>query len=222
MVTGSCYRIVHPGGQFLSIAACSRATSRVRALNDKPMPFDAKAIRLCAAHTRPYRSYRTGAASLRPRFPRPTAPHRADLGTDGNSCSTTPPASRNTRPSAGAAGWPSVCEPPIAPLYTLEDAEEALKHRNGHKYEEWVSPGPGVRFRLWNAGHILGSASIEVEVADGEGKTVTLLSPATSARTRRPFTASRTRQRASTTSCANPLWRPPTATTTRSKRGAKR
>ena len=32
-----------------------------------------------------------------------------------------------------------------------------------------------MRARYWNAGHILGSASIEVEVADGDGKKVTIL-----------------------------------------------
>ena len=42
-------------------------------------------------------------------------------------------------------------------------------------YGEWIEPGPGVRARYWNAGHILGSASIEVEVSDGNGKRVRIL-----------------------------------------------
>ncbi len=36
-------------------------------------------------------------------------------------------------------------------------------------YERWFEPMPGVRARYWNAGHLLGSASIEIEFA-GEGK----------------------------------------------------
>jgi metallo-beta-lactamase family protein len=51
----------------------------------------------------------------------------------------------------------------------MEDAEETLKHRKTSPYEQWITPGPGVRARYWNAGHILGSASVEVEVADGAG-----------------------------------------------------
>src|SRR5690606_6377689 len=42
-------------------------------------------------------------------------------------------------------------------------------------YGEWIEPGPGVRARYWNAGHIIGSASIEVEVTNGEGKPVRLM-----------------------------------------------
>ena len=56
----------------------------------------------------------------------------------------------------------------------MEDATEVLKHRKGVEYGQWIEPGPGVRARYWNAGHILGSASIEVEVKDG-GKTVRIL-----------------------------------------------
>ena len=48
----------------------------------------------------------------------------------------------------------------------MEDATEILKHRQSTEYETWIEPGPGVRARYWNAGHILGSASIEVEVED--------------------------------------------------------
>lgn len=66
-------------------------------------------------------------------------------------------------------------EEPFQPLYVMEDANEALKLRKGLKYEEWIEPGPGVRARYWNAGHILGSASIEVEVQDGNGKAIRIL-----------------------------------------------
>src|SRR5690606_29628081 len=63
---------------------------------------------------------------------------------------------------------------PASPLYVMADAEEALKHRNTCAYGEWIEPGPGVRARYWNAGHIIGSASIEVEVKDGD-KTIRLM-----------------------------------------------
>jgi metallo-beta-lactamase family protein len=55
------------------------------------------------------------------------------------------------------------------------DRIRALELRRTVKYEEWIEPGPGVRARYWSAGHILGSASIEVEVLDGDGKPVRIL-----------------------------------------------
>jgi metallo-beta-lactamase family protein len=64
---------------------------------------------------------------------------------------------------------------PAEPLYKIEDAEEALKHRREVEYKAWIEPGEGVRARYWNAGHILGSASIEVEVKDSDGKIISIL-----------------------------------------------
>ena len=174
MVTGSCYRITHPGGQFLVDCGLFQGNKSVRALNDKPMPFDAKAIDyvlLTHAHIDHIglvpRLYAHGFRGPL-HHTEPTSGLMEFLLDDAAGIQEYEAERKNRRLARRG-------DPPIEPLYTLEDAEEALKHRTGHKYEEWVSPGPGVRFRLWNAGHILGSASIEVEVADGDGKTVTLL-----------------------------------------------
>jgi metallo-beta-lactamase family protein len=59
--------------------------------------------------------------------------------------------------------------PEVPPIYTLEDAQRALEHFAGLDYKSWIEPAKGIRARWWNAGHLLGSASIEVEVAQ-EGK----------------------------------------------------
>ncbi|TYO90659.1 MBL fold metallo-hydrolase RNA specificity domain-containing protein [Oceanicella actignis] len=58
-------------------------------------------------------------------------------------------------------------EPPVAPAYTAADAEECLRHGAPQPLETWFEPAPGVRARLWNAGHILGSASIELAIEVG-------------------------------------------------------
>lgn len=58
----------------------------------------------------------------------------------------------------------------VEPVYTQDDAFAALEHFEGHPYESWISPAPGIRARFWNAGHLLGSASIEVEVAQEHGR----------------------------------------------------
>jgi metallo-beta-lactamase family protein len=63
----------------------------------------------------------------------------------------------------------------VEPIYTLEDAMTALEHFDGHAFESWITPAPGIRARFWNAGHLLGSASIEVEVEQASGKPLRLL-----------------------------------------------
>ncbi len=55
--------------------------------------------------------------------------------------------------------------PEVEPLYTLEDAMSALERFSALDYETWIEPAKGIRARWWNAGHLLGSASIEVEVS---------------------------------------------------------
>ena len=59
--------------------------------------------------------------------------------------------------------------PPVTPIYSQRDAIAALDAFRAVDYERWFEPMPGVRARYWNAGHLLGSASIEIEFAD-EGK----------------------------------------------------
>jgi metallo-beta-lactamase family protein len=57
----------------------------------------------------------------------------------------------------------------VTPIYTQADAVAALQSFTPVDYEKWVDVIPGVRARYWNAGHLLGSASIEIEVADDAG-----------------------------------------------------
>ncbi len=57
---------------------------------------------------------------------------------------------------------------PVEPIYTSEDGEAAAEKIIPKNYQRWFEPGPGVRARFWNAGHILGAASIEIEIETGE------------------------------------------------------
>lgn len=68
-------------------------------------------------------------------------------------------------------------KPPVAPIYTQADVEECQNHFRSIEYNEWEQVGDGVRARYWNAGHILGAASIEIEIANGGngGKPLLLL-----------------------------------------------
>ncbi len=61
-------------------------------------------------------------------------------------------------------------EPPLEPLYTIADAVEAIERYYPVKYEEAFSPIPGVTVRFFDAGHILGSAAIRLDVVENGSK----------------------------------------------------
>lgn len=173
-VTGSCYRVVHQKGQFLVDCGLFQGNKSVRELNLKPTPFDPKAIDfllLTHAHI--------DHAGLLPKLyaqgwrgpmwmTEPTAGLLEYLLPDSASIQEGE-AERETRKRSRRG------DEPVKPLYAMADAEEALEHRQTCRYGEWIEPGPGVRARYWNAGHIIGSASIEVEVLDGDDKPVRLM-----------------------------------------------
>ncbi|NKL78151.1 MBL fold metallo-hydrolase [Rhizobium leguminosarum] len=64
----------------------------------------------------------------------------------------------------------------VEPIYTADDARGMLPQFIGVEYGEWRETVGGVRFRYWNAGHLMGSASIEVEVPGADGATRILFS----------------------------------------------
>ena len=57
-------------------------------------------------------------------------------------------------------------EAPFSPLYTEADAEKAVDLASPVELQAWFEPTSGMKARLWNAGHILGSASVELVVGD--------------------------------------------------------
>lgn len=63
----------------------------------------------------------------------------------------------------------------VTPIYTGADAVACLDLFQSHPYDTWFAVLPGLRARLWNAGHLLGSASVEVELAQGEAAPLRLL-----------------------------------------------
>ncbi|KZC27968.1 MULTISPECIES: MBL fold metallo-hydrolase RNA specificity domain-containing protein [Rhodanobacter] len=58
-----------------------------------------------------------------------------------------------------------------APLYTLHDADACLRQVQPHGYGRELRPHADVRCRFRDAGHILGSAILEVWVSEGERTT---------------------------------------------------
>lgn len=56
----------------------------------------------------------------------------------------------------------------VTPIYTVDDAFAAMRHFRQVTLREWYRIDDTLRFRLWNAGHLLGSASIELEAGPAD------------------------------------------------------
>lgn len=60
--------------------------------------------------------------------------------------------------------------PTVAPVYGKNDALECFSLFRKQLYGRYFVAGKGVRARFWNAGHLLGSASVEIEIAARKGE----------------------------------------------------
>ncbi len=58
-------------------------------------------------------------------------------------------------------------KPPVEPLYTLADVEKTLRHLVAVEYGERFHITDGVEARFVDAGHLLGSASVELWLTEG-------------------------------------------------------
>ena len=58
---------------------------------------------------------------------------------------------------------------PALPLYEERDVDRALRLVRPVSREEWFAPAPGVRCRFHEAGHMLGSSFVEMEVQVAQG-----------------------------------------------------
>lgn len=56
-------------------------------------------------------------------------------------------------------------EPPIEPIYTTEDVVASLKHFVGISYDRPYQLSPGISVTLLDAGHLLGSAIVVLDIA---------------------------------------------------------
>lgn len=65
--------------------------------------------------------------------------------------------------------------PPLEPLVRRGDALRLFERLERCDYGRWFEPAAGVRARLWNSGHLPGSAAIELEIEDEPDGPVRLL-----------------------------------------------
>jgi metallo-beta-lactamase family protein len=162
-VTGSCMEITLGSTAVLVDCGLFQGTRTIEALNYQPLPFDPKrlsAVILSHAHI--------DHSGLLPRLVAEgykgaihCTPATRDLLyhmlPDAGRIQESEAERRNRRADRAD-------EPEIEPIYTEDDALAAYEQARPEKFCEWFEPAPGFQVRLWNAGHILGSASVEMEV----------------------------------------------------------
>ena len=61
-------------------------------------------------------------------------------------------------------------KPEFVPAYTMEDAMGVIKNFVHCPYNKVITPAEGISVRFIDAGHLLGSASIELTIQEGEDK----------------------------------------------------
>jgi metallo-beta-lactamase family protein len=164
-VTGSCYLLETSAGRFLVDCGLFQGQKTLKELNYGAFPFrpaDIDAVLLTHAHI--------DHSGLLPKLVRHGFAGRilATRGTidlcsymlpDAGSIQESEVLALNRRNVARGRGE-------VSPIYTQADAIAALQSFSPVDYEQWIDVIPGVRARFWNAGHLLGSASIEIECID--------------------------------------------------------
>ncbi|GEC58351.1 metallo-beta-lactamase family protein [Bradyrhizobium japonicum] len=166
-VTGSCYLFDTPTGRLLVDCGLFQGPKTLKGLNYAPFPFPAEeigAVLLTHAHI--------DHSGLLPKLRREgfSGPIMATRGTI-DLCSYMLPDAGNIQEAEVAAlnrRNTARGRDEVKPIYTQADAIATLDAFRPVEYRTWFEAMPGVRARYWNAGHLLGSASIEIEFA-GQG-----------------------------------------------------
>ena len=164
-VTGSCHLFETSSGRFLVDCGLFQGQKTLKELNYRAFPFhprDVDAVLLTHAHI--------DHSGLLPKLVRNGFTGRifATRGTI-DLCSYMLPDAGNIQESEVAAlnrRNAARGRAEVSPIYTQSDAIAALQSFTPVDYEKCIDVMPGVRARYWNAGHLLGSASIEIEVSD--------------------------------------------------------
>lgn len=166
-VTGSCYLFETPRSKVLVDCGLFQGPKTLKALNYGGFPFrpsDIDAVLLTHAHI--------DHSGLLPKLVRQGFGGKI-LATRGtiDLCSYMLPDAGGIQESEVEALNRRSAErgrPAVSPIYTKADALAAQSSFQAVEYEQWIEVQPGIRARYWNAGHLLGSASIELEFS-GEG-----------------------------------------------------
>jgi metallo-beta-lactamase family protein len=174
-VTGFCARLVTGGATVLIDCGMFQGSKTLKALNYEPFPFDARgidAVLLTHAHI--------DHSGLLPKLMRAgfRGPIYATAGT-GDLCrimladsahiqvSEVEQLNRRNRHRGKKA---------VQPIYRPQDAFQTLELFRTVKLGEATAVAPGIEAVFWEAGHILGSASIELRIEGDDGRQTLLFS----------------------------------------------
>lgn len=162
-VTGSCYKLETASGTILIDCGMFQGSKTEKELNYRPFPFKASeidAMVLTHAHI--------DHSGLLPKL--------VHDGFDGVIHATAPtvdlagvmlPDSAHIQAmevrhlNRHRARWHG---DDVTPIYDDTDVKRCLSQMRAQAHDDWFTVLPGVQARLWNAGHMLGSASVELEV----------------------------------------------------------
>ena len=161
-VTGSCYLVQTAGHRFLVDCGMFQGTKSIRELNYNPFPFEPSEIDfvlLTHAHI--------DHSGLLPKlfkhgFKGPVYMTEATMDLlsamlpDSGHIQEMDVKNLNRRNAQRG-------KPEVEPIYTQKDAEACQSGFVPRAYDVWHDI-EGIRVKFWNAGHILGSASIAVEI----------------------------------------------------------
>jgi len=166
-VTGSCSML--EANDVCALVDCGlfQGNKATRALNEEPFPFDAATIDfvlLTHAHT--------DHSGLLPKLVKagfsgpiyctgPTADLLDFMMCDSAKIQESDAERRNRKHQRRGRRE-------VRPLFTMEDAEETLKRLQKISLDTWLEPKGGFHARFQNAGHILGSASVEIRYREPE------------------------------------------------------
>jgi metallo-beta-lactamase family protein len=164
-VTGSCFRLETASGQVLIDCGLFQGSKTEKELNYRPFPFSPQNIAatlLTHAHI--------DHSGLLPKLAKDgfggpifATPATTDLASvmlpDSAHVQEVEVEQLNKRNGRRNRD-------PVEPIYRGVDAIRCLEQFRPVPYGTWFDVSPDVRARFWNAGHLLGSASIEVEVRE--------------------------------------------------------
>ncbi len=173
-VTGSCYLIETEQARVLVDCGMFQGSRSMNQLNYRPFPFDPKAIDalvLTHAHID-----HTGVVPKLTKHGFKKKIHSTG-GTDDLCAIMLPDSGHIQEMEVKQLNIRSARKgnPEVEPIYSLMDAMACLEQFVPHEYKEWFSPAAGIRMRYWNAGHLLGSASIETEIDQTGGRPLRIL-----------------------------------------------
>ncbi len=173
-VTGSCFRLETDHGQILVDCGLFQGSKTEKELNYRPFPFSAasiSAVILSHAHI--------DHSGLLPKLTRDgfSGPIFATTATADLASVMLPDSAHIQEYEVEQLNRRSVRRhrSTVEPIYTQADVANCLGQFNTQAYDRWFTVLPGVRARFWNAGHLLGSASVELEVGDANGGALRVL-----------------------------------------------